>query len=470
MSSIKKIVILGVLLTLIIILCVISCFVPKIEINLKGLKYQTVLVGDTYKEEGAIAYLKSFVDKKEISYEIDGNVNTQKTGKYVISYKANNNELHNEQIRIVNVIDKEPPRINVKQEITGCKNNNLVELNVEAVDNYDGNVTDKLEYKILKNNVIIKVEDSSNNKAVLKEKIKFIDSEKPVITLKGSEVVYLNIGEEYVEEGANAYDSCDGNISENIVINGNVNAKIPGIYQISYKSTDSLENTTELIRSVIVQDENNPYKIVNDSTIYLTFDDGPGKYTSDILDVLNKYNIKATFFVTNQFPKYINLLKDINSSDHSIGIHTHSHEWSIYESVDTYLEDFNKIDNIIYEATGVHSKIFRFPGGSSNRVSKNYNKGIMSELSKLMTEKGYIYFDWDIDSGDTSKKDNSKEAILKNIKKSLGENKEYIILMHDIRKNTLEALPEIIEYARACGYKFDKITETTNAPHFKIAN
>ena len=207
-----------------------------------------------------------------------------------------------------------------------------------------------------------------------------------------------------------------------------------------------------------------------EKVIYLTFDDGPGKYTEQILEVLSKYDVKATFFVTNQFPNYQHLISEEYKQGHTIGIHTYSHKWSIYSDVETYLDDFNKINEIIRNQTGVESKIFRFPGGSSNTISKNYNKGIMTSLSQLMTEKGYIYFDWNIDSGDTAKKRNSKEDIIKNIKKNLNGDGAYIILTHDIRKNTLEALPEIIETAKTFGYEFAAISESTRAPHFEVSN
>lgn len=470
MSSIKKLITIGILLIVLISLSLVYLVMPKIIIDLKGEKYQTIRVGDSYTEAGATAYLKTLSNKNLLEYEINGNVNTSEVGTYVLTYKATTKNITKKTIRVIDVIDNKSPKIKLNSEVKGCKNNNLIEIDAVATDNYDGDISNLIEYRISNDEVIIKVSDSSHNSTIRKESINYIDKEKPTITLNGEEVVYLKVGESYTELGAVAEDSCDGNITNKIKFNGEVDVNTPGIYKITYQVTDSVNNTSELVRNVIVSDEEYPYKIINGATIYLTFDDGPGQYTEEILNVLSKYNIKATFFVTNQFPKYQHLLKNIHNDGHAIGIHTYSHEWSIYESADTYLTDFQKIDEIIFNEIGIHTKIFRFPGGSSNKVSKNYKKGIMTELAALMAEKGYIYFDWNIDSGDTSKKDSSTKAIIKNVKKNLKGDGEYVILMHDIRKNTLEALPDIIEYAKACGYDFAAITEKTLAPHFKIAN
>ena len=164
------------------------------------------------------------------------------------------------------------------------------------------------------------------------------------------------------------------------------------------------------------------------------------------------------------------MIKEEYERGHSVGIHTYTHKWSIYESVESYFEDFNRIENVIFEETGIHTKLFRFPGGSSNTVSKKYSEGIMSTLSNLLEQQGYIYFDWTFDSGDTNKRDNSVNYIIKNVKANLKGDGIYIVLMHDIKQNTLKALPEIIEFAQTNGYTFDKLTESSPTEHLKIVN
>ncbi len=471
MSSKLKVILIGSILILLMLFSMVCLFIPKIEIKINGSKNQTIIVGEKYEELGGEAYLQGFFRKENLECKIIGGVNTNKIGKYIITYKAKYRNIFREVVRVIKVVDNIKPTITLNEEAKLCKKNNLLELNIAANDNYDGDLSQNVKYSLRGDKLLLSVKDSSNNKTEVSFNVKYIDEEKPIITLNGSDIIYINENENYEELGANAYDSCDGNISDKIKINNKINTNIAGTYQIYYTVKDSSGYETTIARTVIVKDDGYAeYPIIKGATIYLTFDDGPSKYTEAILNVLDEYNVKATFFVTNQFPDYQNLIKKEYERGHSIGIHTYSHKWSIYESVESYLDDFAKIDNVIYEQTGIHTKLFRFPGGSSNTISRRYNKGIMSKLSKKMEEDGFVYFDWTFDSGDTNKKDNSSEAILKNIKLNLKGDGEYVILMHDIKKSTLEALPDIIEFAKARGYQFSVLTENSPTEHFKIAN
>ncbi len=197
---------------------------------------------------------------------------------------------------------------------------------------------------------------------------------------------------------------------------------------------------------------------------YLTFDDGPSKNTEEILDILDRYNVKATFFVIskkNMNSKY----RMIAERGHTIALHAYTHSYSkIYKSEDAYFSDLTKIGDKVYELTGVRSKIIRFPGGSSNTVHRKYCKGIMDKLKKSVTQKGYIYHDWNIDSGDASANNVPAEKLLSNIQKNIKNKNVIDILMHDTgdsKQTTVEALPSIIEYLLSEGYKILPITETT---------
>ena len=133
----------------------------------------------------------------------------------------------------------------------------------------------------------------------------------------------------------------------------------------------------------------------NGKVIYLTFDDGPGQYTEKLLDILDKHGVKVTFFVTNFFTSYQYLMKREAESGHSIAVHSYKHDYdTIYASEAAYWEDFQKMQDIIKEETGIETHLFRFPGGSSNTISKNKNPGIMTRLTQQATEKGLVYFDW----------------------------------------------------------------------------
>lgn len=203
-------------------------------------------------------------------------------------------------------------------------------------------------------------------------------------------------------------------------------------------------------------------------TIYLTFDDGPGPYTEKLLKYLRQYDVKATFFVTNQNPNYSYVLKNIVNDGHAIGVHSLTHNWSIYSGVNTFLRDFNAMNDIIKSKTGVEPKIFRFPGGTNNTVSRNYSRGIMAELSKTMMEKGYIYFDWNVDCYDTSGYGTSK--IVQTTINQIKNRNNSIVLMHDLYNSTVEAVPKIIEFGLDNGYTFKVLDETAPSCRFSPVN
>jgi len=184
---------------------------------------------------------------------------------------------------------------------------------------------------------------------------------------------------------------------------------------------------------------------------YLTFDDGPSSRTAGVLDVLDEYGIKATFFViTNKLD--VDMLKRIAEGGHTIGIHTHSHQYKqIYSSIEEYLDDFNSAFTTIHEATGIKPDIFRFPGGSINA----YNRGFYQELNSEMLRRGFVYYDWNVSSGDSAP-NMSSDKVYQNIVQKIGCQDNLIVLMHDSQQKyaSLRALPRVIEYLQSQGYSF----------------
>lgn len=204
-------------------------------------------------------------------------------------------------------------------------------------------------------------------------------------------------------------------------------------------------------------------------TVYLTFDDGPSSYTPQVLDVLDKYGVKATFFVKNG-GKYNYVMKDIVNRGHAIGLHTYTHDYkTIYSSDTAYFNDLNKISDLVYEQTGVRSYIMRFPGGSSNTVSKKYSRGIMSRLTKSVTEQGYVYFDWNCSNGDADGA-NTVQKQLNYCSQYPKSASRVVVLMHDTKKATLESLPKIIEYYQSCGFQFGILTTAVPPIHHGVNN
>lgn len=212
--------------------------------------------------------------------------------------------------------------------------------------------------------------------------------------------------------------------------------------------------------------------IVSDKTIYLTFDDGPSYLTNDILNILNKENVPATFFVIgSHIDEYSNTVSRAYNEGHTIGLHTFTHNYKyVYSSDDNYFNDLKQINDKVYNITGHHSRIVRLPGGSSNTVSKKYNKGIVTRITTTLNNNNYYYFDWNVDSGDASGK-LTKDQIIHNTKLNLHHGTN-IILMHDTaaKKSTVEALPEIIKYAKENGYTFARITKDTMSIRHHINN
>lgn len=200
--------------------------------------------------------------------------------------------------------------------------------------------------------------------------------------------------------------------------------------------------------------------------VYLTFDDGPSSNTGRILDILAEYDVKATFFVVGKTEeKYQSLYKRIVEEGHTLAMHSYSHKYNeIYQSRESYVEDLTKLQEFLYETTGVWCRYCRFPGGSSNTVSRVD----MHELIAYLEEQDMSYFDWNVSSGDASAAYISPEAVVRNSTATLSEFQEAIILLHDAadKDSTVQALPGLIEKIQAMeDTKIVPITDETEPIH-----
>lgn len=205
--------------------------------------------------------------------------------------------------------------------------------------------------------------------------------------------------------------------------------------------------------------------------VYYTFDDGPSKNTIAILDTLKEKGVKATFFVTGQEVSGVDsdaILKRIVDEGHSIGMHTYSHVYQeIYSSVENYLADFQKIREKIIRVTGVEPKIFRFPGGSvkNSFASPSVQKAIRIEMRR----RGYIYYDWNLVSGDVKFYMTDTDTLIRNIVNGAKGKDKIVILCHDdsMRVSTAEAVGPVIDQLTAQGYRFEKLTESIEPVQFQ---
>ena len=201
--------------------------------------------------------------------------------------------------------------------------------------------------------------------------------------------------------------------------------------------------------------------------IYLTFDDGPGKYTEQLLDVLDKYDVKATFFVVGC--GQTELIGEAYRRGHTIGIHSACHKFrTIYQSEEAFLADVQEMSDIIYEQTGSRTTLLRFPGGSSNTVS-DFNPGIMTKLARAVEEAGYRYFDWNVVSGDAGNPIPTAQVV-KNVISGVKKNRVSVVLQHDTRKFSVDAVEEILKWGLENGYTFLPLTEDSPTIHHHIKN
>lgn len=198
--------------------------------------------------------------------------------------------------------------------------------------------------------------------------------------------------------------------------------------------------------------------------IYLTFDDGPSPLTGKFLDVLDKYNVKGTFFlVGNQITENAEVVKRIYDEGHSIGLHTYTHNYkAIYPNRNTFLKEMSQCQDEIYNLTGSRPNIIRFPGGSRKRLDETF----LNQLHSL----NYKVFDWNAYTSDGIDYRLPPERLYNEATRTTITCYPIILLMHCdyVNKNTLAALPWIIKYYQQQNFEFKAITNETQEYYFTI--
>lgn len=205
-------------------------------------------------------------------------------------------------------------------------------------------------------------------------------------------------------------------------------------------------------------EEQTPTKDVK--RVYLTFDDGPSIYTGQILDVLAANNVKATFFVIGRDKEYYDYYRRIVDEGHTIGMHSYSHVYQdVYASVESFGNEIEQLNQLIYDVTGVKSNIFRFPGGSSNNVAPLPIQDYIAYLN----EHDINYYDWNALNGDAVTSGLTPEQLVSNIMNDVENNRDSIVLMHDLQTThtTVESLQLLIDTLKSEGYELLPISEDT---------
>lgn len=458
-----------------------------VDLSLSGDETIILEYGATYDEPGATAVgygtlLKR--DPQQLDVQLNNQVDTSKLGDYQVIYRAEYEGVEEILTRNVTVVDTVAPEISLVSdpEHFTFPNQSYEEEGYTAFDNYDGDLTQKVSTVEQDGKVIYTVADSSGNEITVERVIRYDDPVPPELTLKGDSKVVITEGTKWNDPGYKASDNVDGDLTAQVTVSGSVDYKKPGSYKLTYEVKDNYNNTAKAERTVTVKAKPQPQpqpetgnqgSVNTDGSgkvVYLTFDDGPSKYTPKLLDILAKYNVKATFFVCGTGK--LELLDDIAKGGHTLALHSKTHKYeSIYASEKAFYDDLYAIQDIVEKYAGVKSFITRFPGGSSNGISKKICPGIMTTLTKSIQDKGFTYFDWNIDSNDAGGAKTTAEVaqnVINGISKS--KRKSLVVLQHDIKGYSVDAVEQIIQWGLANGCTFKALTANSPQCHHNVNN
>lgn len=223
--------------------------------------------------------------------------------------------------------------------------------------------------------------------------------------------------------------------------------------------------TNGTMAKTITPEELAPLVKQNTKVAYLTFDDGPSINTIKILDILDEYQVKATFFVIGNEEDYAKKsYQEMIKRGHTLALHSYSHNYNvIYRSKNDFFKDLKRLELLLGDTYGTKTNVVRIPGGSGNKLFYQHStKPIIQDILEGLTSSGYVYVDWNVDSKDGISPNTSAYAITRNVLTHSRNYKQAIILLHDINdmKNTVQALPAIIQGLKKDGYTFDVISES----------
>ena len=422
-----------------------------------------ILPGTEYDDPG-------FTAEDNVDGDLTDMVETSWDGDFLV-YTVHDSS-GNEAVvrRFVNFDDPIPPEIHLEGDVEFqlLYGTEYVEPGYSAEDNADGDITDRVVTEMDGEYVTYTVQDKNGNVTVVKRHIVLYDPVPPVLTLQGDAAYSIFAGNKFTDPGYTATDNVDGDITGKVVVSGNVDIYAPGTYTLTYTVTDSFNNVTTAVRTVTVNAIRQPDQVTpGGKVIYLTFDDGPSQYTEKLLGILAKYNVKATFFVVNYGHR--EMIAREAAAGHTVGVHSLTHDYNkIYASEEAYFADLQAMNEIIKAQTGSYSTLIRFPGGSSNKVS-SFNPGIMTRLTKAVVAAGYQYFDWNVSSGDAGLTTDTEE-VFQNVINGIGNRNYAIVLQHDSKGYSVDAVEKIILWGLANGYTFQPLTPSSPGAHHHINN
>lgn len=448
----------------------------SLEIELLGGDTANVEFGQTYREPGYRVVLRGSRLLTEglavkAQTQVYGKVNEDKLGRYSLEYQAVWLGLEASAVRTVQLVDSVSPVITLTPDAPDLQPApEYQEAGYAAFDNYDGDITDRVIRTVEEGRVLYCVTDSAGNTVSAERAIPVFTDYPPELHLLGEARMTLALGEEFIDPGYAAMDRRDGDLtaSVSVSIDHPFVRYLPDTYQLTYRVTDSDGHETVAYRTLTTLPGQRPETVYpEEKTIYLTFDDGPGPDTARLLHVLKRYDAHATFFVVDT--GYPELLQRIVREGHSIGIHTCTHRYQqIYSSPEAYFQDAFAMQQIIRDATGVQTWLLRFPGGSSNTISRK-SRGIMTYLTQAVESCGFSYFDWNVDSNDAGGAKTSAQ-VYQNVVDGIGSNPYCVVLQHDIHSFSVDAVERILQWGQQNGYQFLPLQTDSPVIHHPVLN
>ncbi len=410
-------------------------------------------VDEKYNVHDNISFVY-FGEAKDV--KVDKKIDTSTIQEYKIKYSFRN---YTKECRVT-ITDTQPPVLKLKDYETDMVEEVTLEHFIESCEDYSeveiSFVTDDLS-KEGDTVVEIKAKDQYGNETIETCILKRKEDKNPPTIEEEFDTVEVMKGNSYDFSDISIKDEIDPNPV--LSVEGDVDYATPGTYIVTLKASDRSGNVVEKQVYVIVKQNEEE----NLRCVYLTFDDGPSYNTPKVLEILARYNVKATFFVTGCGPGYNQYIVDAYNAGHAIGLHTFTHDYAtVYASVDAYYNDLNSVGTMVRDLIGFVPNIIRFPGGSSNTVSANYSSGIMSQLVSSVQANGYQYYDWNVSSSDASGFGVPVQTIIESSTSGSGD--KIMILFHDAsgKDTTVEALSTIIEHYQSQGYIFMPINKDTS--------
>ena len=446
---------------------------PPTHIQLNGPSEERIAAFAAYTDPGA--QLLRGGNRTDTAVTVEGRVNTEVPGDSTLTYQAEYRGQRYTARRLIHVEDREAPELTLAgdTEVTVSRFDLFQDPGAAARDRCDGDltasiqVTDKASGDV--HTLTYTVTDKTGNAATATRRVTVRDIVAPVITLSGQRELFVPLGGAYQEPGFTAQDDADGDLTASVTRAGTVNTASPGVYTLTYTVTDKAGNTATATRQVSVYENSS-----GGSPVYLTFDDGPSdRVTPRVLDTLKAYNVHATFFIVNYGESGKALIRRMIDEGHTVAIHGYSHDYAaIYKSDEAFMQNIYRLRDRLRSDFGYEAAIIRFPGGSSNTVSRQYSVGIMSRLAQRVQAEGFTYFDWNVSSGDAAGTPASSGQIYNIVTSALRHGRSNVVLMHDAgaKGTTADALPDIIRYCLANGYSIQPITPATKPVHHGIAN